>query len=44
MTMNTATNATPFPRADYKAKSHPRPKPKVHYRRAVRRERMEVVL
>lgn len=31
-------NDTPFPRVDYKAKKHGKPKPKVHYRRSLPRE------
>lgn len=34
----TQTNVEPFQRVDYKAKKHGRPKPKAHYRRAVRRQ------
>lgn len=31
------SSVEPFPRPDHKAKRHGRPKPKAHYRRAVRR-------
>lgn len=41
--MNTAMSVQPFPRADHKAKRHGRPKPKVHYRRAVRHSELAIV-